>query len=104
MVRESQTMALSLTSVLATTPGIPVADFASGEIFVPTGSTITTLTYHVAPAAGGTYIPAQDAAGAAVTQTVAAAKAYPIPAVIFGARSAKIVTNASGTVDVNLKG
>ena len=104
MTRHSESLSLTLDSQIADTPEIPIADYASGEIFIPTGSTITSLPYHVAPAKGGTYLPAQDTSGSAVTQTVAATKAYPLPAVLFGARAMKIVTNADGAVILNLKG
>lgn len=97
----SQTVAI--TGNIATTGAISIGEFASGEIYIPTGSTITSLTYHASPTSAGTYLPAQDASGSAVTQTVAETKCYPIPAILFGAGMLKIVGNASGDVIVGLK-
>ena len=93
----------TLNTAVATTPEIDIAKYLTGEIYIPTGSAITSLTYHVAPVAGGTYLPAYDAAGSAVTQTVAAARAYAMPAAVFGAPVIKIVTNAAGAVTLTLK-
>lgn len=94
---------VTLTTSAATTPEIDIARFAWGEIYIPTGSSITTLTYHVAPEMGGTYLPAQDSSGTAVTQTVGAAKAYPVPAAIWGAYAIRIVANAAGAISVSFK-
>ncbi len=101
--RNSISAPYTLDSTIGDTPEINIEHYGSGQIAIPTGSTITTLTYHIAPAVGGTYLPAQDTSGAAVTQTVGAAKSYPIPAVLFGAAAIKIVTNADGAVIVTLK-
>lgn len=102
-IRDSVNLDAALTTSAATTPEISIAIFGSGQIHIPTGSTITTLTYHTAPNSGGTYLPAQDASGSAVTQTVAATKSYPIPAVLFGAAQIRIVANAAGNVSISLK-
>lgn len=94
---------VSLNTAESTTPSIPIEQYASGEIFIPTGSSITTLTWWAAPTSSGTFIAAQDASGSAVTQTVSGGKAYPMPAVLFGAGAVKAVTNAAGDAIVNLK-
>lgn len=105
MSRRCENSSKTLDSVLADSPEIEIGWAASGEIFIPTDSPITTLTYYVAPHSGGTYIAAYDSASspAAVTQTVSAAKAYPIPAAVFGSGNMKITTNADGTVAISLK-
>lgn len=102
-LRETAGATHALTTSASTTPEISIEYYGSGQIYVPTGSSITTLTYHVAEKIGGTYLPAQDATGTAVTQTVGAAKAYPIPAILFGAVAMRIVANAAGNVIVNVK-
>lgn len=94
---------VALTTSAGTTPAISIDGYASGEVYIPTGSSITTLTYHVAPSSAGTFIAAYDATPAAVTQTVAAARAYPIPSALFGAAMMKIVVNAAGTVSITTK-
>ena len=93
----------ALTTSATTTPEILIEGAASGEVFVPTGSPITTLTFHAAMNTGGTYTPMYDASGVAVTQTVAAARAYPLPAIAFGAATIRIVVNAAGSVGICLK-
>ncbi len=94
---------VALTTSAGTTPAIDIARFASGEILIPTGSTITTLTYHVVNISSGTYTPAYDSAGNAVTQTVQQTRAYPIPSAVFGASGIKIVADAAGSVSYCLK-
>ncbi len=94
---------VALTDSAATTPAIDIDKYASGEVYIPTGSPITTLTFHVTNISSGTYLPAYDAAGNAVTQTVQAARAYPIPSTVFGASSMKIVVNAAGSIRYSLK-
>ena len=44
----------SLTSSLATTAIVPMAGYAYGEIYIPTGSSITSLTYYACPHPPGT--------------------------------------------------
>lgn len=95
---------VSLTTSATTTPEIPFEDCAGGAVFVPTGSTITLLTYHAAPKTGGTYLPLYDKDGNAVTQTVAAARAYPLPVACYGAGALRIVANNAGAVTLNKKG
>lgn len=92
----------AVTSSSTTTTPIPYHGFASGEVLIPAGSTVTTLTWW-ASHDGVTYYAAQDSAGSAVTQTVAASKAYPIPVALLGARFLKCVTNASDTLSLCLK-
>jgi hypothetical protein len=93
---------VTLTASLATTPDIGYADFAGGMVHVPTGSSITSLTWYTSHD-GTTYIAAQDSTGVAVTQTVAAAKSYPIPDALFGAGKLKCVANAGGAVYLTFK-
>ncbi len=96
-------LSVTVDTAVADSQEILYSEYTSGEVHVPTGSSITTLTWHVAPEAGGTYLPAQDYDGAAVTQTVAQTKAYPIPLSLIGSVALKIVGNAAGTVDLSLK-
>lgn len=84
---------------------INYGDFEKGMVSIPTGSTITTLTWYASSSEGGTYLPAYSSAAvpAAVTQTVSAGQTYPIPSDLNGARFLKIVGNAAGVVGVTLK-
>ena len=101
--------AVALTTSSATTPTISYEKANSGTIHIPTGSTITTLTWYsgyTAPAtstaaeSATVFVAAYDSAGtpAAVTQTVSAAKSYPIPAALAGCRFLRVTGDAAGTV------
>lgn len=104
IARQSRRATVSITNSASTTGEIDFSGAAGGIVFVPSGSELTSLTYHAAPALGGTYLPLSDAAGEAVTQTVEAGKAYDLPAACYGAAALKIVGNTAGNVDVSLKG
>lgn len=84
---------------------INYGDFEKGMVSVPSGSGLTTLTWHASDVEGGTYLPAFSSAAvpAAVTQTVSASKVYPIPSDLNGARFLKITGNTAGVVGVTLK-
>lgn len=97
---------ITITTSLATCEAVDYQGSAGGEIYVPAGSSITTLTFHVARKPDGTYHAAYDGASspAAVTLTVAGGNAYPLPDAIFGAGAFKMVGDAAGSVSVTLKG
>ena len=95
---------VTVATAVANSEEIMSGSYAGGMIFVPSGSTITTITWYAAEKAGGTYLAAYDADGVALTQTVAASKAYEIPAALFGCRAIKAVGNAAGTLAISLKG
>lgn len=111
-------LSVALTDALGTTEEVDYSNYSKGTIAIPSGSSITTLTFHVAvemnsdfdgPERVGdtnssrTYYAAYSGA-TAVTMTVAAARAYDLPSTISGAAYFKIVANAAGTVHVCLKG
>src|SRR5690349_24957362 len=104
MLQHSTNKSLALTTSAATTDALVVSEYQSGGIFIPTGSPITTLTYHAVQESAGDYLPAYDAAGVAIVQTVSGGKAYAMPAALFGFALLKIVVNAAGSVKVSLKG
>lgn len=102
--RESIPVTLLLDTAEGTTAKFDMENAAGGTIYIPTGSPITTLTFWAAPLYGGTFLALYDSLGAAVTMTVSAAKAYDLPAALYGVGAVKIVVNAQGTVIVSLKG
>lgn len=71
-----------------------------GLVIVPSGSSITSLTYYTAEKVGGTRVPLNTSAGVAVTQTVAAANAYDMPPEVYGCRVLYLKGNAAGSVFV----
>ena len=93
----------SLNTAEATTPEILYGDFEYGLIFVPAGSSITTLTFYAAPESGGTFLSLYDVTNAAVTMTVSAGRAYPIPAECVAAEAIKIVVDSAGDVEMSFR-
>lgn len=101
--RITKRMTVSVTTDIATTEEIPYGIYGGGSIHIPDGSSITSITWSSAPEKGDTYEAAYDKDGLAVTQTVAANGAYPIPLALFGAGAIKAVGNAAGTIYVSRK-
>lgn len=111
MIRDTgNAKTVSLTTAIGTTEEIPKSGMAWGDVYIPTGSSITTLTWWKAPAlvAGqsyeaGTYVPAYDddlATPTAIVQTVVAPGSFPIPAALASAPFLKAVANAAGDIIV----
>jgi len=95
-------LSVTLDSTIGDTPEIQFAGMRVGVVIIPNGSTITTLTYHVAEKLGGTYLPLHDEGGSAITHSVAADKAYQLPPELHGATAIKIVPNNDGAVFLTL--
>ncbi len=105
--RFSTFQTVAVTTALSTTQEIPFGNFTTGRVYVPVGSGITSLTWYDNYVPGGTCLASQDGAlpaAAAIVQTVAAGKSYPIPFDLVGAVALKAVGNAAGTIYVSLKG
>lgn len=102
MPKTSVPLTLSITTSLATTPEIPFSDQIVGQLYIPAGSSITSLTWYAAPNYDATYLVAYDA-GTNGAQTVAAGRSYKIPVELAGARYLKAVGDAAGTIYVSLK-
>lgn len=96
---------VTVATAVADSVAINYGDFEKGMVSVPTGSSLTTLTWHASGSEAGTYLPAfsSEAVPVAVTQTVSGGKVYPIPIDLLGARFLKITGNAAGVVGVTLK-
>lgn len=82
---------------------IDYGDFAQGMVHIPEGSSLTKLTWYSSTKSDGTYLPADDASGTAVVQTVAASQSHPIPASLSGARFLRITGDAEGVVGITMK-
>lgn len=104
--RVSPKLTKAITALLATTAVIDMTPYASGVIFIPAGSALTTLTFHAAPTleTNGTYLPLHDSAGTPIVMTVAAEKCYQLPAACYGAQGIKIVGNDAGSINLALIG
>lgn len=94
---------ISVDSVLADAEVINMTDADGGRFSVPSGSSLTTITWHTSSAADGTFVPAYDENGSAVTQTVAASRSYPLPVTLNAAAFLKAVGNADGTITLTRK-
>jgi hypothetical protein len=94
---------VSVAAAVADSGAINYGDFAAGMIYIPSGSSLTTLTWHTSMVNDGPYLAAEDAASAALTQTVAAGQAHPIPVALNGARFLKITSSVAGEVGITMK-
>lgn len=94
----SQIVALLTTDQ---SPNITISGYGSGTIAIPNGVSYVALTYYLK--IGGSYFAACDSAGMAITQVVAANKAYPMPAALFGAETIQIRADVAGSIRINLK-
>jgi hypothetical protein len=101
MAHTSNGITLAITASLATNPSFFYSDKVAGRVGIPSGSSITTLTFYDSHD-GVTFVLATDAATAGVL-TVEAGKSYKIPYELVGAGLLKIVGNAAGDIYLNLK-
>jgi len=94
--RASESKTLAITNAIGTTPEIDYRIFAGGLLWVPATATSTSVTFYVGTASGGTFDAdiVDNAASALSAVTVAAAKYYQLPDVLFAAPWVKIVSNA----------
>lgn len=92
----------AITAAVGTTADISYGGYSGGTIHIPTGSGLTSLTFH--SRTGGNNYALYDSTGSAVTLTVAADRSYPIPAACFGCELLRIVGNTTGNIIVTLKG
>jgi len=96
---------------IATATEIDMRGYSGGTVLFRAGETIVTLTFYVAEkdagafldGEAGTYEQLYDTSNAAVSLTVAADRAYPLPAEVFGCHFLKLIGNAAATPDITLK-
>lgn len=108
----ASTPSIAITALLATTPIIDKSGHPWGRIFIPAGSSITTLTFYdrphdkkgVDPVTTDDYFTAKDKDNAAVTMTVAAGCSYPFPEAIAASPNLKIVGDAAGSIILSIMG
>jgi hypothetical protein len=89
------------TTVAGSSP-ISYTAYAGGQVFVPAGSSITTLVWYGSHD-GVTYLAVQDGAGNAITSSIAASKNCLIPAACFACAFLKATGNEAGTINLSLK-
>jgi hypothetical protein len=89
------------TSVADSTE-IDISEFAGGGFVMPDSTSATVITYHVSTRMGGEYEPLYDRTNTIVTQTVAAARAYPFPVEIYGFGAMKLVATTGDEADIRI--
>ena len=95
--QNTTTGTISLTDGIGTTPVINYRGYRKGFVYVPNGSSLTTLTWHSSDSEDGDFEACHDGSNA-ITSTVAADRAVPLPTTLEGAAYLKAVGNAAGTV------
>lgn len=93
--------AAACTNDASTTAWIDKRGFSHGSFYVPTGSSITTITWYGAHAIGATPRAAKDQDRVAITQTTAADEMCELPSALAGYPHVIPVTNASGTLYIH---
>lgn len=94
---------MGITSSASTSAQIDFRRYAGGNIVIPGGSVINTLTFY-ASMDNGQFVPLKDTLGSGVLISVTGNAAYPLPDAVFGVGDLRIVGDAAGTVDIFLKG
>lgn len=94
---------ITVATAVADCESVDYAGFVSGMIYVPSTSSIATLTFHVARHPDGTYHAARNDDGTAAVIAVAGGNAYPVPQALRGAGAFKMVGDVAGSVDVTIK-
>jgi hypothetical protein len=101
--RQCEVLGLNLATD-ATSPLLDFSGAAGGNIFIPAGSPIITLTFFCSHASDQALVQAFDATGAAIVLTVAAGRSYPFPVDCYGLPVIQLRANSAGHVDITLKG
>lgn len=102
--RSSVTSSITVNA-LSTCPRIPYGASAGGVIIVTAVSGATTIQWMVAPEAATGEAYAVYSGGSAVTTTISANRAYPVPDALFAAPFIVPATDAgTATIIVMLKG
>jgi hypothetical protein len=94
--------AASLVGTTGAAGKVDFRNFSGGQVYVPAGSSITSLTWYGSHD-GVTFLPVQDGAGNAVVSTVAAGYSCLIPASCFACAFLLAVGNAAGTINLSIK-
>lgn len=94
---------------IADSAEVVMSELAHGRIFVPSGSSITSLTFYEAlpntpdQAEETDWYACHDENYDALVKTVAAGKSYPIPWALSGSSRFKMLGDAAGVVHVLIK-
>jgi hypothetical protein len=95
MERRTKTWVGKLTSSSSTSPAIQLRDDMSAcKMYFPSGYTSTTATFYSLDPSTSTYLQEYTDAGSALSITVTAGAAIPLPDQLFASTHIKIVTGS----------
>lgn len=98
------TPSIDLTNSEATTSSVSFSPYAGGTVFVGSVAGATSINWYVGSDASATCVPLYSG-GAAVTTSIAANQAYPLPDELYSAPYFKAVLDAgTASVVISLKG
>lgn len=98
--------AVLVNTAESTTAKVRFEGAAGARVYIPSGSTITELTFYDAPKFTGDFLASYDDAATPVEVKLtglSAGRSYPVPAKMYGAGAIKMVGNAAGTVYLSRK-
>lgn len=93
--RANNAQTASIAASGTTSTAVVLDGYSFGGIIMPAQFTGTALTFTVCDTQGGTYVGLEDASGTAISLTVEAAKAYPLPPELFAFPYAKLVSGST---------
>lgn len=92
---------LTVATSEANSKSVSMRGFTGGLISVPSGSSITSITYYISSTESGTYLPLYSG-GSQISTTVAAGRVYALDSAVKGAAFLKLKGDAAGSVDLHL--
>lgn len=97
-----EAVAVKQSGDLASATPFPLARALRGFLWVPAGTSLTTVSVYGAMSKTGNYIPLQDTSGnpVQVTNIDGSAGIYALPASACGLPFVKLIGNADATIDV----
>lgn len=96
---QAESVAVTVSATLADCDAFPMGSFCGGIIEVPTGSSVTSLTFYHGMTEGGDFWPLYDEDGVSVSITVAAESAYTQPDALNECVFVKAIANATGSIN-----
>ena len=93
--RSAQTLTAAVAASGTTSGAFPVDGYSFGGVQCPASLTSTAMTFTVCDTLAGTYVALVDSSGNAISQTVAASKAFALPSALFSFKYAKLVCGSA---------
>ena len=91
----AQTLTAAVAASGTTSGAFPVDGYSFGGVQCPASLTSTAMTFTVCDTLAGTYVALVDSSGNAISQTVAASKAFALPSALFSFKYAKLVCGSA---------